>query len=222
MTREEVEKVIYKLLSLRHEITRLGGAEEAPLLWAKCVKLHSIVLKHFNLPSTYKNTRLLEMPKLSNVYSTDELRQTVSFGFDDDFQKEFHKKEIVREVYEKLILKAEQWQKSKPKNPLEFLFYGKGNEIPANDLLQMLGYINEPYFCFLISEIWYKGFGTADQVLGDLKLCNDANIWAYIEYASDFLWEQQMGIDKLKRSGLRFIEEFLLWEREFVIQIDNK
>ena len=222
MSREEVEKIICELLSLRHELIQMGGAEEAPIIWAKCVKLRSIVLKHFKLPETYKNTRLLEMPKLFNVYYTDYLGHTVFLGFDDYQVKELHKMEIVSGYYNKLKEKSEKWQKSTPKKPLEILFFGKGNDLPANDLLHLLGYINEPYFQFIISEIWYKGFATADQVLDDLKLCNDENIWGFIEYASDFLWERQSGIDKLKRSGLRFIDEFLLWESDFIYQFDAK
>ena len=91
--------------------------------------------------------------------------------------------------------------------------------MPAKDLLVLLGYFNEPYQRFIINVIWYGGYGSAGQILKELKVAqNLINVWGFIEVYSDYLWERQLGIDNLKSSGLRFLDSYLWWEQDFIFQ----
>ena len=99
--------------------------------------------------------------------------------------------------------------------PLELLEHGKENQLPPADLLSQLEFFNDPYQRFLISVIWYGGYGTAVQVLKDLKCAQELmNIWAFLEFSSNLPWEKQLGIDNLNSSGLRFIDSYLWWEQD--------
>jgi len=98
--------------------------------------------------------------------------------------------------------------------PFELLEYGKEKKLPAADLLSQLGFFNDQYQRFLIEVIWYGGYGTADQVLIDLRGAQEINnIWGFLEFSSEIECEKQLGIDNLKWSGLRFIDQFIWWEK---------
>lgn len=106
---------------------------------------------------------------------------------------------------------------------LEMLEYGKGNRLPATDLLRQLGYLNDPYQRFLIEVVWYCEYCTATQVLNDLNCAQGINnLWALLEFSSDQPWEKQLGIDNLNSSGLRFIDLYLWWDKGFSSFRDEK
>ena len=104
-------------------------------------------------------------------------------------------------------------------SPIELLEYGKDNQVPAADLLRQLGFFTDPYQRFLIEVIWFGAYGAAGQVLSDLKRAQELNnIWALLEFSSDLPWEKQLGLDNLKSSDLKFIDQYIWWRYEFNAQ----
>jgi hypothetical protein len=239
MDSEDVKLLISEFISLRDELTCLGGAEQAPVLWGRCVELRSIILKHFALSETTENIKLLDLPQMPETESygislaglSDKQRQ-IDFkqlgdmleqaGIESATEDQIlaHKKRrIVNRIHQKLYIKALYLHKSTPLTQLELLEQGKAKKIPATDLLLQLGFFNEPYQRFLINTIFYGGYGTSEQVLKDLQGAQTINnVWAFSEYYSDSLEEKQLGKDNLKVSELRFIEIFLWWEKDVYIQ----
>lgn len=98
--------------------------------------------------------------------------------------------------------------------PIELLEFGKKNKIPASEFLSRLGFLNDSYQRFLIEVIWFGGYGSAVQVLKDLRGAEEImSIWGFLEYESSDEWEKDLGIDNLNRSGLLFIDQYLWWEK---------
>ena len=235
MDNKDVKLLISEFISLRDELTRLGGAEEAPVLWGRCVDLRSLILKYFALYETTENIKQLDLPKMSETETLglsfsrspddlqtkdarqleDILNEASIIGANDPRMIEHRKRRIVTRIQEKLYLRAYYLHKSPPLTQLELLELGKTKRLPAKDLILQLGFFNEPYQRFLINIVLFGGYATSEQVLRDLMGSQEINnIWGFTEYYNDSLLERQLGTDNLRASGLRFIEQFLWWERE--------
>lgn len=233
MDSEDVKLLISDFISLRDDVTRLGGAEQAPELWGRCVDLRSTILKHFVLAETTENIKLLDLPQMPETESfginlaglskaqreidfnefCDMLEQDGIASASEDQMLAHKKRRIVNRIHQKLYIKAFYLHKSSPLSKQELLEQAKRNRTPAKDLLLQLEYFDEPYQRFLINIILYCGYGTSEQVLKDLQGAQTINnLWAFSEYYSDSAEEQQLGKDNLKASGLRFVDQFLWWE----------
>jgi hypothetical protein len=235
MTPDDTKNQIRILLDMRAELNRYGGAEEAPLIWHDYVTQRSFLFKQFGLPETSVNFKLLDPLPITDVEKRwrnlsrlsddqrfgeyfqlkDILGQAGIIGFTEDQVYDHKNESIVNLIFERLYLRAKNLHKLPRPTPRAILKFGKEEKVAANDLLILLGYTNEPYQRFLIHTIWYGGFCTANQVMIELKLAQDLmNVWAFVEYSSDFIWEKQMGVENLKRSGLRFVNWYLWWEQD--------
>ncbi len=238
MNTDDARNQIHNLLDLRTELSRYGGAEEAPTIWHDYVTRRSLLFKQFGLPETTVNFQLLDPTPISGIerrriyragldndnrlgeiaHLKDILLQAGITGLTEDTPAKNQREPIVTMIFDRLSLRGKNLQSFPRPTQMELLEYGIESKIPARDLLLLLGYFNEPYQRFLINTILYGGYGSAIQVLEELKVAQDLiNVWAFVELYSDFLWERQLGADNMKSSGLRFIDSYLWWEMDFVI-----
>jgi len=233
MNSDDAKNLIRVLLDIRTELIHYGGAEEAPAIWERYFEHRTSLFKYFALPETAENYKLLDVPQVNdevigeNLPSLDNderfgdfrqlkdiLRETGIINTVDELVFDERKERIINRISRNLYNATKALHFSQPMSLLELLDYGKEHKLHANDLLLLLGFFNEPYQRFLINVIWYGGYGTAGQVLKELRRAQDIRyFFGFVEYASDLLWEKQLGIDYLKTSGYKFIEAFLWMER---------
>jgi len=235
MNTGDAESQIQILLDLQAELTRYGGAEEVPTIWNDYATQRSLLFKQFGLPETAVNLELLDPSTMSDIellgmnfsgLSDDQrlgdchqlkeiLGQAGILGFTEDQTDDQKKEWIVSRIFKRLYLRAKNLHRLPRHTPRAILEYGLEIKMPAKDMLSLLGYYNEPYLRFLINTIWYGKFATVVQIMKELKLAQDLmKVWAFVEYGSNFLWEKQMAVNNLKRSGLRFIDWYLWWEQD--------
>ncbi len=239
MNSDEAKNLIRVLLDIRTELIHYGGAEEAPAIWNTYVEHRTTLFKYFALPETAENYKLLDVPQVNDEIIgenlprldndqrfgdfrqlKDILREAGIISSGDELVFDERKEQIINRISRNLFKATKALHFSQPMSLFELLDYGKERRLPTNDLLLLLGFFNDPYQRFLINTIWYGGYGTAGQVFNELKRAQDIRyFFGFVDYASDFLWEKQLGIEYLRTSGYKFINAFLLFERGFRMQM---
>jgi hypothetical protein len=241
MNSYDAKNLIRILLDIRTELMHYGGVEEAPSIWVKYVEHRTTLFKYFALPETAENYKLLDVPQVNNEVSgenlprldndqrlgdfqqlRDILRETGIIITGDELKFNERNEQIVNKISRNLYKATKALHFSQPLSLLELLDYGKEMKLSASDLLLLLGFFNEPYQRFLINTIWYGGYGTAGQVLKELKRAQDIRyFFGFVDYSSDLIWEKQIGMDYLRASGYKFIDAFLWMERNIVCMISQ-
>jgi len=67
MISDDTKKQISDLLDLQTELTRYGGAEEAPAIWRDYATRRSLLFEQFGLPEVTENFKLLDPTPISGI-----------------------------------------------------------------------------------------------------------------------------------------------------------
>lgn len=218
--------MIRALLQIKDKLNYYGGAEEAPAIWKRFLDTRRRLFCEMQLPMSSEITGFVDMPYCDPTLTKEE--RSVSFS---EIRKELHaqgitttdsfqtfhweREEHIEWLYDVLLNRAEEHSAFQPYNVTDLLVIAQEYRLPATDVLTLVGLDNTPYARFLINVVLYGDYGTIKEVKRELQLLKEPDIeFLLILHQSILLLERQQAERWLRNAGLRFIDQFLWWEKD--------